>query len=102
MIIKCKVKDKLEEIELDETDVIKAVKEEYEKTLTEKEKKIKEVEENAKKEKEQLRQEHVKQMRAIILGRKEEINKPNLLDEIDEEDEEEKIIKKAKEIYKTL
>ena len=39
-------------------------------------------------------------MRAILTGRKEELNDPEKENPFDEEDEEEMLVKKAKEIYK--
>lgn len=67
------------EIEIDESDVICAVREEYENKLKEKEEeKIKLKEENEKEIK-HIRDEHVKQIRAILSGREE-----NIEDEKDE------------------
>lgn len=84
-----------EVVEIEETDVIKAVKEEYEKALKQKDDEIKIIKEKSEKEKEELRQEHVKQMRAILTGRKNEV-KDNEFEE-DEIDEEEEMLKQAKE-----
>ena len=39
-------------------------------------------------------------MRAILTGRKEELKDPEKENPFDEEDEEEMLVKKAKEIYK--
>lgn len=96
-----KVKNKNgEEIEIEETEVITAVKEEYEKQLQEKQKELEKQKEENQKAIEGLRKEHALQLRAIISGRKD----PNEIDEFEgkEVDEEEEIIKQAKEILKKL
>lgn len=97
--MKVKLKDG-KEIEVEETDVLKAVQEEYEKKLKESNGKIEEIKKKNEEEKEALRKEHVKQMRAILTGRKEELNDPEKENPFDEEDEEEMLVKKAKEFYK--
>lgn len=51
---------------MEESEVIKAIKEEYEKKLVEKEKEISILTENFNKEKENLREEHIKQIRTLI------------------------------------
>ena len=99
-MLKYKTK-KGEEVEIEETDVIKAVQEEYEKKLADKEKELTQAKEGFEKEKEALRQEHVKQMRAILTGRKEEKPEKEEFEEKDENEEDE-TLKKAKEYYKKL
>lgn len=74
------------EIEIEETDIIKAVKEEYENKIKEKETEITKVKETFAKREEEIRQEHVKQLRAIISGRKDKV------DEIPEFEETEKTL----------
>ena len=90
-----------EEIEIEETEVIKAVQEEYEKKLTAKDEEIKKQKEAYEKQKQELREEHVKQMRAILTGRKETgTEKPEF--EETEENEEEKMLKDAKDIFQKI
>lgn len=91
-----------EEVEIEETEVIKAVQEEYEKKLTAKDAEIKKAREDFEKEKEGLRQEHVKQMRAILTGRKEPTPEKNEFEDEPEKTEEEETLEKAKEYYKKL
>lgn len=90
-----------EEIEIEETEVIKAVQEEYEKKLKDKDAEIAKAKENFEKEKESMRQEHVKQMRAILTGRKEGAPEKKEFEE-QEETEEEIMLKNAQETYKKI
>lgn len=90
-----------EEVEIEETEVIKAVQEEYEKKLTAKDAEIKKQKEDFEKEKQALREEHVKQMRAILTGRKENVETKEEFEE-EEKSEEEKMTEDARKIYKTL
>lgn len=91
-----------EEIEIEETEVIKAVQEEYEKKLSEKDAEIKKAQENFEKEKEALRQEHVKQMRTILTGRKEGVEEKKEFEEDAEKSDEEQMLEKAQEYYKKI
>lgn len=91
-----------EEVEIEETEVIKAVQEEYEKKLTAKDAEIKKQKEDFEKEKEALRQEHVKQMRAILTGRKEDGTEKTEFEEAEAKTEEEQMTEDARKIYKTL
>ena len=101
MKYKVKLKDGSEtEVEVNETDVITAVKDEYEKKLGGKDTEIKKIKEDFEKEKEAMRAEHVKQMRAILTGRKEEPEKTEFEEE--EKNEEDEMVKTAKEYYKKL
>ena len=90
-----------EEFEVEETEVITAVKEEYEKKLKDKDAEIAKQKTDFEKEKEALRQEHVKQMRAILTGHKEPDNtKPEFEEE--ELTDEEQMLNTAKEYIKKL
>lgn len=91
-----------EEVEIEETEVIKAVQEEYEKKLTAKDAEIKKQKEDFEKEKQALREEHVKQMRAILTGRKEDSTEKTEFEEAEAKTEEEQMIEDARKIYKTL
>ena len=97
-----KVKNsKGEEIEIEETEVIVAIKEEYEKKLEEKDGEINKIKEANDKALESLRKEHALQVRAIISG-KQEPKKEEPEFEGEEEEGEEELVKKAKEIYKKM
>ena len=91
-----------EEIEIEETEVIKAVTEEYEKKLASKDEEMKKAQENFEKEKENLRQEHVKQMRAILTGRQEAVKEKEEFEEQTEKSEEEQMLDTAQEYYKKI
>lgn len=89
-----------EEVEIEETEVIKTIQEEYEKKLQAKDEEIKGIKTTHEKEKEELRKEHVKQLRTILTGKKETKEKEEFEEE--EVDEEEKLLKEAREHYKNL
>lgn len=99
MIIKGKNK-KGEEIEIEETEVIKTIQQEYEAKLQEKDADIQKLKTKNEEEKEKLRQEHIKQIRTLLTGRKEVIEGKEF--EEDEEDEEDKMLKNAKEFIKKM
>lgn len=90
-----------EEIEIEETEVIKAVQDEYEKKLADKDAEMTKVKADFEKEKEDMRAEHVKQMRAILTGRKEPEHEKEEFEE-QEKTEEDETLEKAKEYYKKL
>lgn len=99
--MKIKTKNsKGEEIEIEETEVITAVREEYEKKLKEKDNQITSINEQHEKEKDELRKEHVKQLRAVLTGRKDVKEEKEFEEE--EIDEEEELVKKAKEHFKKI
>lgn len=84
-----------EEVEIEETEVITAIKEEYEKKLSERDASMIKLKNDFEKEKENMRQEHVKQMRAILTGRKEDATDKQEFEE-DEKTEEEVTLESAK------
>lgn len=84
-----------EEVEIEETEVITAIKEEYEKKLSERDASMIKLKNDFEKEKENMRQEHVKQMRAILTGRKEDVTDKQEFEE-EEKTEEELTLESAK------
>ena len=87
------------ETELEESDVIKAVKEEYEKQLTEKEKEKQALTEKHEAEEKKIREEHIKQIRAILSGKKDIEDEPEF-EPKPEPTLEEKTLESAQKYYK--
>lgn len=90
------------EIEIEETEVIKIIKEEYEKKEQEYKKEIVTLKEKCEEEKNALRNEHIKQVRAILMGRNENTEEQEEFDENEEEKEFNVLLKKTKEQYKKM
>lgn len=82
-----------------ESEVIKAVREEYEKKLQEKDEEIKKFNEQHKKEIDDLKKEQIEQIRAVIMGRDTTYKEKKEFEEEPENDFE-TLIKETKEILK--
>lgn len=85
--------------QLPETDIIKAVREEYEKKLKEKDEEIKKFNEQHAKEIDDLKKAQVEQIRALIMGRDTTYKEKKEFEE-EPENEFETLIKETKEILK--
>ena len=88
-----------EKEQLPETDIIKAVREEYEKKLKEKDEEIKKFNEQHAKEIDDLKKAQVEQIRALIMGRDTTYKEKKEFEE-EPENEFEALIKETKEILK--
>ena len=86
--------------QLPETDIIKAVREEYEKKLKEKDEEIKKYNEQHAKELDNLKKAQVEQIRALIMGRDTTYKEKKEFEEEEPENEFEALIKETKEILK--
>ena len=84
---------------LSDSDIIKAVKEEYEKKLKEKDEEIKKYNELHAKEIDDLKKAQVEQIRALIMGRDTTYKEKKEFEE-EPENEFEALIKETKEILK--
>lgn len=85
--------------QLPDTDIIKAVREEYEKKLKEKDEEIKKFNEQHAKEIDGLKKAQVEQIRALIMGRDTTYKEKKEFEE-EPENEFETLIKETKEILK--